>query len=157
MRQSPVYNAPSVTSSPPAAETREFPARLGSLPRTADFAQGFCDGHGIARADALRLTLVIEELFTNTIRHGHGHESDAPVRVTLRRRDSAVALLYEDSAPRFDPVRWLLEAPVNLSGTAETRPVGGLGVHLLGQIVEVARYAYEDGRNRLWLTLACKG
>ena len=61
-----------------AREHTEFPARLAALRDTAAFAQVFCERNGIDRHTALRLTLVIEELFTNTVQHGYRAESDLP-------------------------------------------------------------------------------
>jgi serine/threonine-protein kinase RsbW len=136
----------------PPTDQAVFPARLAALPDTAAFAQGFCDRNGIGRDDALRLTLVIEELFTNTIAHGYGGDSDAPVRVALSLEAGAVALLYEDSAARFDPLA-RPSAAASLAEPVSDRPIGGLGVHLVRELVASARYAYEDGHNRLWLTL----
>ena len=132
----------------------EFPARLAKLPDTASFAEDFCDRQGVDRGDALRLTLVIEELFSNTVRHGYGDDSDAPIRIALSIEDGRVAMLYEDRAPPFDPRALWSEPPAHIDAPLELRPVGGLGVHLLGELVVEARYAYEDGSNRLWLTLA---
>ena len=60
--------------STPAGERRVFEARFGMLPATAAFVAGFCARHGIARNDALRLTLIVEELFTNSMAHGYGGE-----------------------------------------------------------------------------------
>ena len=134
-----------------SGEHAQFPARLGALPDTAAFAQGFCDRNGISHDNALRLTLVIEELFTNTVRHGYRGESDAPIRISLSLAEGRVTLLYEDSAPRYDPLIRLSDTPEGLSSPVEARPVGGLGVYLLGQLVAGARYAYENGSNRLWL------
>ena len=113
--------------------------------------QAFCERHGIGRDHALRLTFVIEELFTNTVRHGYGNESDALIRIELAIRDGRVTLLYEDWAPRYDPLARLAGPPASIIAPAEARPVGGLGLFLLGQLVAGARYAYERERNRLWL------
>jgi len=135
----------------------EFPARMAALRDTAAFAQSFCERHGVERDDALRLKLVIEELFTNTVKHGHRCESDSPVRIRLTTSDGGVSVLYEDSAPRYDPLARLSAAPKDLGASVETRPVGGLGVYLLGQLVAGARYAYEEGRNRLWFTMPREG
>jgi serine/threonine-protein kinase RsbW len=135
------------------SEQTEFPARMAVLRDTAAFAQSFCERHGVDRDDALRLTLVIEELFTNTVKHGHRNESDSPVRIRLTMSGGCVGVLYEDSAPRYDPLARLLVAPTDLTASVETRPVGGLGVYLLSRLVAGARYAYENGFNRLWFTM----
>jgi serine/threonine-protein kinase RsbW len=134
-------------------EQRVFPARLAALEDAAEFAQAFCDRHGVDRRVAMRLVLIIEELFTNTVHHGYRGEGDQPIRVVLSIELGTVALLYEDAAPRHDPLERLAASPGVLSASVESRPVGGLGVLLIGELAESARYAYEDARNRLWLEL----
>jgi len=136
-----------------ASEQASFPARLTALHDTAVFAHAFCERNGVDHDAALRLTFVLEELFTNTVKHGYGRENDSPVRIRLTMSEECVSVLYEDSAPRYDPVARLSVAPAGLAASAETRPVGGLGVYLLGQLVAGARYAYEDSCNRLWFTM----
>jgi serine/threonine-protein kinase RsbW len=135
----------------PTTEQAVFPARLAALRDTAAFAQRFCERNGLRRDDALRLRLVIEELFTNTVQHGYGVESDAPIRIALSLRDGGLSLLYEDSARAYDPLARPTE-PIAASEPADARPIGGLGLALVRGFAE-ARYAYENGTNRLWLTL----
>ena len=130
-----------------------FPARLAMLPETAAFVQAFCDRCGIERDDAMRLTLIIEELFTNTVEHGHRGDTDAPIRIALSVHSGGVDVLYEDSAPRYDPIARLSGSPAGIARPVEARPVGGLGAYLVGQLVQRSSYIYEDGRNRLRLTL----
>lgn len=134
-------------------EQREFPARLAALRDAATFAQAFCERHGVERRVAMRLLLIIEELFTNTVHHGYRGESEQPIRVALSMDVGTLALLYEDAAPRYDPLARLAESPDVLTAPVESRPVGGLGVLLVGELAESARYAYEDACNRLWLEL----
>ena len=66
--------------------------------------QDFCDRHRIVRDDCMRLMLIVEELFTNSVEHGYRAENEGPIRVVLAVEGGAVALLYEDSAPRYDPL-----------------------------------------------------
>ena len=136
-----------------AGERSQFPAQLAMLPATAAFTREFCDRHGIGHDDALRLTLLVEELFSNTMRHGHGGDSDAPIHITLSADERQVTLLYEDTAPPFNPLEQSATPPASLDATINSRGVGGLGVHLLFQLASNARYAYEQGTNRLWLTM----
>jgi serine/threonine-protein kinase RsbW/sigma-B regulation protein RsbU (phosphoserine phosphatase) len=135
------------------SEQRQFPARLDVLPDMAAFAQAFCDRHGIVHDNALRLMFIIEELFTNTVEHGYRGECDAPVRIALSLLSDGVGLFYEDAAPRYDPLARLSGLPEGIARPVEARPVGGLGVFLVGQLVERSSYVYENGHNRLRLTL----
>ncbi len=136
----------------PNGERREFPARLACLAAAAAFAQDFCARNRIAHPVVLRLTLVIEELFTNTVKHGHGGDCDAPISITLSTADGGVTLCYEDAGPRFDPLPHMRTPPENLDAPSPARPVGGLGLHLVGQMATQIRYAYASG-NKLDLTL----
>jgi anti-sigma regulatory factor (Ser/Thr protein kinase) len=134
----------------PRTERVTLPARLAALTPMAAFAQAFCDRHGIERPRALRLKLVLEELFTNTIHHGYCAESDAPVVIVLTLIDGPdIELLYEDAAPHYDLQLRLSTSPASLGDAIEQRPVGGLGVHLVGAMVDVLGYEYSGGWNRL--------
>jgi len=121
------------------------------IPATAAFAKAFCERNGIDRTAALRLRLVIEELFTNTISHGYRGECDAQIRVALALNDGELTLQYEDAAPEYDPREQWSAPPSSLAEALEERPVGGIGAHLIGELVSAARYVREAGRNRLWL------
>ena len=124
---------------------------MAMLAEMTAFVESFCQERGIGTGDRLRLTLVVEELFTNTVVHGHRGEAEAMVDVSLSNEEDGVTLLYEDSAPPFNPLAAAPAEPRTLANAVESRPVGGLGVLLVDQLVRDARYAYEDGRNRLWL------
>ena len=126
---------------------------MSMLPATAAFVASFCDRHGIAHDDTLRLTLIVEELFTNSVAYGYGGESDAPIELTLSVGTADVMLVYADAAPPFDPLSRPPVPPADLAAPLESLPVGGLGVHLVRQLVASARYAREDDRNRLWLAV----
>lgn len=136
-------------------ERRVFAARLVALPATAAFIDDFCARNGLDVADALRVTLVVEELFTNSVLHGYGGDSDAPIELTLCATAGAVDVLYEDAAPAYDPLPQFAAAPDHLHGTVESRRAGGLGMHLVGELTASARYAREGERNRLWLRMVC--
>jgi serine/threonine-protein kinase RsbW len=129
-----------------------FASRQDCLRGARAFLESFCAESGIARQSCLKLNLVVEELFLNTVMHGHRGGSDAPVWITLGAEDGAIRLTYEDQAPPFNPVasvtRQMLEA------LADTRREGGLGVLLAHGLTTEADYAYLFGRNRIRLALA---
>lgn len=116
------------------------------------FLEAFCAETGLSRDACLRLNLVLEELFTNTVRHGHRGDCNAPVWVAVSRRDDTVQLVYEDKAPPFNPYARLPEEVPET--TLELRKIGGLGVLLTKELAKSRDYAYVFGRNRIRLTLA---
>ena len=130
-----------------------FASRLEQWKRARSFIEDFCRGAGLPRDSCLKANLVIEELFLNTVKHGHRGGSDAPVWITLTAGNGGdVSLVYEDRAPPFNPfaraTREMLEA------LAETRREGGLGVILAHGLTASADYSYVFGRNRIRLKLA---
>jgi anti-sigma regulatory factor (Ser/Thr protein kinase) len=128
-----------------------FHAKLSELRHVSAFLEGFCSAAGIERQHCLRLNLVMEELFINTIRHGHRGDCDAPVWMTLDAGDKAVQVTYEDTAPPFNPYARL---PATGPGkTDEVRDIGGLGLLLTKELAATRDYAYLFGRNRIRLAL----
>lgn len=129
-----------------------FASRLEDWKKARAFIEDFCRGAEIPRDSCLKANLVIEELFLNTVKHGHRGGSEAPVWITLSASEGEVTLTFEDRAPPFNPfaraTREMLEA------LAETRREGGLGVILAHGLTSSADYAYVFGRNRIRLTLA---
>jgi len=131
-----------------------FPARLAELRRLGGFLEGFCAARGIERDHCLRLNLVLEELFINTIRHGHRGDCDAPVWVSVSAGHTSVRVTYEDTAPPFNPyARLQAKSP---DDTHEMRKIGGLGVLLTRELAATRDYAYVFGRNRIRLKLKLK-
>ena len=126
------------------ARTAMFLARLAELRAIATFLEAFCAQASVARDRCLRLNVVVEELFINTVHHGHRGECDAPVWISLRAQPAAVELTYEDTAGPFNP----------LAHTARPGKIGGLGVLLTRELTAAREYAYVFGRNRVRLALA---
>lgn len=129
-----------------------FTARMDRLRMLREFLEGFCTQAGLSDEPRLRLNLVLEELFTNTVRHGHRGDSDAPVWVTLACGPEGVNLTYEDAAPPFNPYGRPPDAPPDT--TVKMRKIGGLGVLLTRKLATSREYAYLYGRNRIRLALA---
>lgn len=130
--------------------TTMFPARIDGLLGMRRFLEHFCTEITLARDTCLKLNLVLEELFTNIVRHGHQGDSDAPVWVTLVGSNDTVEVTLEDTAPAFNPFA-LAAMPAKKRGR---RKIGGLGVLLARELTISRDYAYIFGRNRIHLRLA---
>lgn len=152
--RAPELNSAGETMKP--SEQVNLLARMAEWPVAEEFIESFCIRHAIARATMLRLMLMVEELFTNAVEHAHDGGADAPIRLGLECSAGEVTLFYEEAAPPFDVLARTRENPPDFDLPADQRPVGGLGIHLVDQLADSARYAREDGCNRLWLTLSLR-
>ena len=128
---------------------RVFPARLRAFDQIKALIDEFGEIAELGREDRHKLTLIVEELFTNTVNHGHSGDSDAPVFITFEEDAGDVQLIYEDSAPQFDPLA--AGRRTDIDTTIRERRVGGLGIFLTIALTNKADYSYVDGRNRVSL------
>ena len=126
------------------AQSAMFLARLAELRRVSAFLEGFCGEIHLARNRCLRLNVVLEELFINSVKHGYRGDCDAPVWVTLDSQPDAVQVTFEDTAPPFNPFAYRVQMG----------RIGGLGVLLTRELAAERDYAYLFGRNRIRLSLA---
>lgn len=133
------------------AALRRFPARSSALAEILAFVEDCCGLADVSIHDCMRLLLMVEELFTNSIHHGYPEECDDLVSVSLSIKDRVARMVYEDGAAEFDPFRGVLALP---AGTTEERPVGGLGITLMRTIASEARYERVEDRNRITLVVA---
>jgi anti-sigma regulatory factor (Ser/Thr protein kinase) len=134
------YNAPKVTNT----RTHVFPARMSALRDLRALLEGFCTDSRLGRDACLRTNVVLEELFTNCIRHGHGGECDQPIWIGLSCDETGISITFEDNARPFNPFN---HAPIGIDRTVRSRPIGGLGVLLAQRLVRSRNYAYVFGRN----------
>lgn len=90
--------------------------------------------------------LVLDEWLANIQRHGGAQAQQQPVLITLALQPDAVTLVFEDSAPGFDPVA---AAPLQPAASLEEAKPGGLGLRLIRRTVRHWQHERLDEGNRL--------
>jgi len=122
--------------------------RLLDLPGVLDGVEGFCRARLLSAETALDVRLVAEEVLSNVVKYGQIASND---RIELRVAVSpdAVRMECRDTGPPFNPLD--VRRP-DLASRPEDRGTGGLGVHLVKSLVDVASYAREGDANVLVLT-----
>lgn len=130
-----------------------FRGRLPSFTEVRALVEAFGAAAGADHSATLRVVLVLEELFTNTVTHGYATGSEGPVWITLVHRAGAIEVIYEDAAPAFNP---LADAPMPTVKplAPEEQPPGGLGLALVRGLSASIGYARVGGRNRVSLTMS---
>jgi anti-sigma regulatory factor (Ser/Thr protein kinase) len=131
---------------------RRFPRAIASLPALVAFVREFFLARGLDPDEAFDVDLVVEELFTNMVRHARG--GGAEIELGLDREDSVVVVrIRDEGAEPWDPT----QAPApDLERPLERKP-GGLGIYLVRRLARDFRYAHENGVTTLTVRLAVGG
>ena len=95
---------------------------------------------------SMPMTLVLEELFTNTITHGASDGREVFIEVNLGIDKNELVITYKDNGIPFN----VLELPdPDLTASIENREVGGLGVHYVKTLTDSVEYEYVGKQNVL--------
>ncbi len=98
------------------------------------------------------LAIVLNEIVGNIISYGRWPKEtvsyDISVKVTWV--GDSLSIQIRDASKAFDP---LSVAPPELDSSLEDRTIGGLGIHIVRQIMDHFEYRRESGENVLTMTL----
>jgi serine/threonine-protein kinase RsbW len=126
-------------------ERLTLPARVESVRAFHKFVRVGAEAVGLESADMDKLDLVLEEILVNIARYAYDG-GVGEIEVAYSRQAGSLQVEVADSGRSFNPLE---AAPPDLTLGLADRPVGGLGVLLVRQIVAALSYRREDGQNRL--------
>lgn len=128
---------------------RTFERSYTALSELFRFLEGFLDEHGIDERAAFAARLALEEVFTNMVKYSTSSAEDVVVKIESGA--GGLVLVMEDaSSEPFDPT--IHPEPDLQAPLAERRP-GGLGLHLVRNLVDSIEHEYVDGSNILTLRI----
>ena len=106
------------------------------------------DTLGLPEQLSMPINLALEETVTNVMLYAYPGKS-GQVLVEAEKSPEQVIFTITDSGVSFDPTKQK-EADITLS--VEERAIGGLGIHLVRQLMDDIRYERKDNKNILTLT-----
>lgn len=133
----------------PAAMHLTLAADNRDYPQLRDFVERACQQAGCSAAQRARVQLVVEELFTNTVKYGR--REAVPASVTIRVELGGahpMKIHYVDDAPQHDAFGQD-ETEDELKRTVTSRRVGGLGIVLVRQLGKNVSYSWSGGKNHV--------
>ncbi|HVN07875.1 MAG TPA: ATP-binding protein [Patescibacteria group bacterium] len=99
---------------------------------------------GFDEEDCRWITLAVHEALTNVIRHAYHNRHDQPVELRLKERDGGMEVLMVDHGTGVK------QEQMCGRDLDDVRP-GGLGLHMIREIMNETEYMPLDGRNELRL------
>lgn len=102
-------------------------------------------GREVAQGIVSRFEIALEELVLNIFTHGVSDGDAVEVTVTGKFDDQWIDVTITDDAALFNPLdhAW----PSSISAGIEERPIGGLGIHLVLELMDEVTYREQRGRN----------
>jgi anti-sigma regulatory factor (Ser/Thr protein kinase) len=139
-------------SSPPIALV--LAAENSEYPRLKVFVDRACKQAGCSSGQRMRVQLVLEELFSNTVKYGRRDGTPVSVSVTVEfGGEEPMTVHYEDDAPQHDAFDQSEDVD-ELKATLSKRRVGGLGILLIRELGKNVNYAWAGGKNHVTFSVA---
>lgn len=116
------------------------------VPRMSEFIEAFCEESGLDMSTTMRLNLAIEEAVVNVIDYAYPPGTPGDVSVEAASGSDFITFVIRDNGVPFDPTA---KGEVDTTLSVEERPIGGLGIHLVRQIMDDINYKRLDDQNVL--------
>lgn len=121
-----------MSASRPAVVLR-VPSRTEYLAVIRDITRRLAEGAGFDPTQADQLALAVDEASTNVIEHAYRGAADRVIELRFDDRGGELRVEVADDGRAVDP----REVPrVDLRRYASERRTGGLGMHLMGRIMD---------------------
>ncbi len=121
----------------------------GSIPMITQFVADAAQAAMLDEDAVFHCQMAVDEACTNVIEHAYGENPDAHFEVSCSIEPGKVIIQIVDQGKQFDPTK--VPPPKIGSNLDEIRP-GGVGIHLIRQLMDEVKFDYTDRGNVLTLT-----
>ena len=104
----------------------------------------FADEHAVPAELRRKFNLVFDELLNNIISYAYDDEDEHQIDVHIRLSDAGLSVTVTDDGKPFNPFE--RQAP-DTALSVEDRPLGGLGVHLVRNVMDRVGYERHGEKN----------
>ena len=103
---------------------------------------------GYEEDEARSIRLAVEEAVVNVVCYAYSEDQEGDIRIVAQANSQRLKFIITDSGIPFDPTE---ASQVDITLPAEERRIGGLGIHLVRELMDSINYEREDGKNILTL------
>ena len=122
---------------------------IQSLPLVNEWIEQCCEEAGLGLDWVMKFQLVIEEMVSNVIFYAYDpQQQEAAIELRFTWEAGTVSILLRDWGKPFDPTA--KEDP-DITFSVDDRPIGGLGIFMVKQLMDEVRYERVGSSNLLTL------
>lgn len=122
---------------------------LGQLARLYAFLDQQAEAYELEDLLLMQIKLALEEAVTNVIQYAYPEKEDQDIRIDMNYMNRRLTIVITDTGIAFNP---LARQEPDLTLSLEERPIGGLGIYLVKQLMTEVTYNRSDGKNILTMT-----
>lgn len=127
-------------------EALTVPATLDSLAAISAFITDATAQAGLDDHSAWQVQLAVDEAATNIIQHGYDQAAPGEIELNWELAGPQLVVQLRDRGRSFSPED--VPAP-DLTAPLEERQAGGLGLFLMGRLMDEVRFDFDDQRGNL--------
>jgi sigma-B regulation protein RsbU (phosphoserine phosphatase) len=125
-----------------------LPNNVEDVPQLASFTDEVCEALELEMSLTMSINLALEEAVVNVMSYAYPAGTKGNVNIEAEADEEWLKFVISDNGVPFDPTE---KEEVDTTLNAEERPIGGLGIHLVRQIMDSINYEFIDDKNVLTL------
>ncbi|MBO7446254.1 MAG: SpoIIE family protein phosphatase [Bacteroidales bacterium] len=136
----------------PAEDTLTLTDNIQELDQLEPFLESFFDRNNLDMALLPSVNLALEEALANVIMYAYPENAQGEVTLSAQIKDDDILMVIQDRGIPFNPLQ---QQEIDLDVPLEERQIGGLGIHLIKEIMDKVEYTREDGKNvlKMWKSI----
>jgi serine/threonine-protein kinase RsbW len=120
--------------------------RYENIPTITSFVGEAAEAAGLGDSGVFHCQMAVDEACTNVIEHAYGGEDVGDIHITCTVQPGVCEIDVFDRGRPFVPD----EVPQpQMQTTIEELTPGGIGLHIMKQVMDVVDFSFTDGGNRL--------
>lgn len=129
-------------------ESLKILSRTENLERVRSFVKKAAENAGFDSEDVNKIILAVDEACTNIIKHAYKFSPAGKIEVSVKTEKNKFFVFITDYGESFEPEKI---PPPNIEELVKKKKVGGLGIFLMKQLMDVVDYNISPKENKLKL------
>ena len=125
-----------------------LPNDIETIPQLNEFIDSVAEEMGLEMSLTMSLNLAIEEAVVNVMEYAYPEGQTGNVEIEVTADQQWMTFVITDTGIAFDPT---MKEDADTTLSAEERPIGGLGIFMVRQLMDVIDYKREGNKNVLTL------
>jgi sigma-B regulation protein RsbU (phosphoserine phosphatase) len=119
--------------------------RIDEIDRVNESFNEFAKEHDVPESTRRRMNLVFDELLNNIVSYAFEGEEEHQIEISISLSGECLKVTIADDGLPFDPFKE--STPPHAELSIDERPIGGVGVHLVRNVMDASSYERISDKN----------